>query len=159
PGRGRAAGHRQRLRQPHRRRPEAGAPARGRIVVLALAVTVAIVVQPGPLVASADENPARQAQLAPGEWLEVRGALRGRPEGYDPRRERPGYVLPAQVRTYPLDGSAAPALHAIIDFLRDQPGSESLGIGYVALYLKVAPAAAIGPDTFDALGTMAERLA
>jgi hypothetical protein len=128
--------------------------------VLALAVTVAIVVHdPTILVASPDENAARQAVLAPGDWLEVRGELRGRLKVYDHRRERPGYVLPWQVRTYPLDESAAPALRAVIDFVRDTPGAESLGIGYVALYLKVAPAAAIGPDVLDALGTMAERLA
>src|SRR5262249_61067075 len=117
------------------------------------------VAHPAPPAPPPTGTPAGQAQPAPGDWLEVRGELRGRLKVYDHRRERPGYVLPSQVRTYPLDESAAPALHAIVDFLRDQPGSESLGIGYVALYLKVAPAAAIGPDVFDALGTMAERLA
>jgi hypothetical protein len=36
---------------------------------------------------------------------------------------------------------------------------ESLGIAYVALYLKTAPAEAIDADLFDALGSMSERLA
>ena len=34
-----------------------------------------------------------------------------------------------------------PALRAIVQFLRESPGMESLGIGYVALYLRAAPAA------------------
>jgi len=36
---------------------------------------------------------------------------------------------------------------------------EALGIAYVALFLKAAPVEAIGAEVFDALGTMAERLA
>jgi hypothetical protein len=128
--------------------------------VLALAVTVAIVTHgPTPLAASTEENAARQATLWRGDWLEVRGERQGRLKVYDYRHERPGYVAPSQVRVYTLNEASAPALRAVIDFLRDEPGAESLGIGYVALYLKVAPAAAIGPEILDALGTMAERLA
>src|SRR5215468_2889722 len=128
--------------------------------MLALAVTVAIVTHgPTPLVASTEENAARQATLFRGDWLEVRGERQGRLKVYDYRHERPGYVAPWQVRVYTLNSESAPALRAVIDFLRDEPGAESLGIGYVALYLKVAPAAEIGPEVLDALGTMAERLA
>ena len=36
-------------------------------------------------------------------------------------------------------GSAAPELLAVLRFLRDSPGSESLGISYGAAYLKAAP--------------------
>jgi hypothetical protein len=48
---------------------------------------------------------------------------------------------------------------AVVRFLRDTPGAESLGIAYTAAYIKAAPAEAIGPEAFDALGTMADRLA
>jgi hypothetical protein len=44
-------------------------------------------------------------------------------------------------------------------FLRDTPGAESLGIAYVAAYLRAAPAAQIGAEPFDTLGVLAERLA
>src|SRR5262249_12149009 len=44
-------------------------------------------------------------------------------------------------------------------FLRDSSGAEALGIGYAAAYLKAAPANAIGAEPFDAVGTMADRLA
>jgi hypothetical protein len=128
--------------------------------MLAFALTVAIVTHDQtPLAASTDEKAARQAMLFRGDWLEVRGELRGRLKVYDHRHERPGYVAPWQVRRFAMDESSAPALRAIVDFVRDEPGAESLGIGVTALYLKVAPAAAIGADVFDALGGMAERLA
>jgi hypothetical protein len=50
----------------------------------------------------------------------------------------------------------------VVEFLRDTWGSESLGIAYAGLYMKVAPAGA--PGGIDApllvsLGTMADRLA
>ena len=92
-----------------------------------------------------------------GDWLEVRGERAGYLQVYDHRHERPGYVRPSQVRTYPLEEAGAPALHAVIDFLRDTPGAESLGIGYAALYLRAAPAA-VGSEVFAALGQFAERL-
>ncbi|WP_310184690.1 hypothetical protein [Duganella sp. 3397] len=53
----------------------------------------------------------------------------------------------------------APELLSVVRFLRDTPGAESLGISYVAAYLKAAPAAAITAEPFDALSGMAERLA
>ena len=66
----------------------------------ALALTVALVVQDQtPLRAAAHENAPRQTTLAPGDWLEVRGERQGYLEVYDHRRERPGYVARALVRT------------------------------------------------------------
>jgi hypothetical protein len=127
---------------------------------LLLALTVAIVVQDQtPFTAAPDPLAARQTTLWPGDWLEVRGQRRDYLRAYDHRHERPGYVHLAQVRTYTLTEPAAPELRALIAFLRDTPGSESLGIGYVALYLRVAPPAALDATVFDALGTMADRLA
>ncbi|MGO8994517.1 MAG: hypothetical protein ACLQVI_14455 [Polyangiaceae bacterium] len=125
----------------------------------ALAVTVALVVQDqAPLRAAAHDNAPRQTALTAGDWLEVRGEQRGFLQVYDHRRERPGYVRPSTVRSYVVDETAAPRLGTLVEYLRDAPGEESLGIGYVALFLRAAPAQQVGAEVFDALGTMAERL-
>ena len=127
--------------------------------MLALALVAAIVTQDAtPLRAAAKETAARQTLLYAGDWLELRGERQGWLAVYDHRHERPGYVRPSQVRTYPVDETSARDLAAIIDFVRDQPGLESLGIGYAALFLRAAPASAVGPEVFDALGGLAERL-
>jgi hypothetical protein len=124
-----------------------------------LAMTVALVVEAQtPLRATAHESAPRQAALTKGDWVEVRGERQGYLEVYDHRRERPGYVRPSAVRAYDLEEAAAPTLGALVDFLKDAPGEESLGIGYAALFLRAAPASAVGADLFDALGTMASRL-
>jgi hypothetical protein len=124
-----------------------------------LAMTVALVVQDQtPLRGAAHENAPRQTLLTPGDWLEVRGEQAGFLQVYDQRRERPGYVRPSAVRSYVVDETAAPKLGPVIEYLKDAPGAESLGIGYVALFLRAAPAQMVGPELFDALGTMAERL-
>jgi hypothetical protein len=129
------------------------------VQLAALAATVALVVQSqASLRAAPHENAPRQTLLTPGDWLEVRGEQQGYLQVYDHRRERPGYVRPVVVRSYVVDEAVAPKLGAVIDYLKNAPGEESLGIGYVALYLRAAPAQAIGADVFDALGTMAERL-
>jgi hypothetical protein len=125
-----------------------------------LAVLVALVVQDQTqLRATAHDNALRQTTLVPGDWLEVRGEQQGYLQVYDHRRERPGYVRPSAVRSYAIDEATAPKLGTLVEYLRDAPGEESLGIGYVALYLRAAPAKSVGPEVFDALGTMAERLA
>jgi len=128
--------------------------------MIALVLVAAIVTQDAtPLRAAATEKAARQTLLYGGDWLELRGERQGWLQVYDHRHERPGYVRPSQVRTFPVDDKAAVELAAIIDFVRDQPGAESLGIGLVALYLRAAPPAAVGAEVFDALGGMAQRLA
>lgn len=128
--------------------------------MIALVLVAAIVTQDAtPLRAAATEKAARQTLLYGGDWLELRGERQGWLQVYDHRHERPGYVRPSQVRAFPVDESSARELAAVIDFIRDQPGSESLGIGLVALYLRAAPAAAVGAEVFDALGGMAQRLA
>src|SRR5215472_7394456 len=129
------------------------------MLLSAAAVLVALVQTPSPLRASAHDRAPQQATLAPGDWLEVRGEGQGYLQVYDHRRERPGYVRPAAVRTYPLDEGVAPKLGALVEYFRDAPGHESLGIGYAALFLRTVPARAIGPEIFDAIGTMADRLA
>jgi hypothetical protein len=123
------------------------------------ALTALVVQDQTPLRASAHETAPRQTTLTSGDWLEVRGEQQGYLQVYDHRRERPGYVRPAAVRTYAVDEASAPKLAAIVDFLKDAPGQESLGIAYAALYLRAAPASAVGAETLDAIGTMADRLA
>ena len=129
-------------------------------VAFADSVTTVIVTQDqAPLRAAARDSAQQQAVLWQGDTLEVRGQRTDFLQVYDHRRERAGYVRASQVRSLPLAENSAADLLAVVRFLRDTPGAEALGIGYAAAYLKAAPAAAIGAEPFDALGTMAERLA
>ena len=122
--------------------------------------TVAIVTQDqAALRAAPRDSAAQQAVLWQGDALEVRGERFGYLQVYDHRRERAGYVLASQVRGSSLKPQEAPELLAVLRFVRDTPGAEALGIGYAAAYLKAAPAAAIDAEPFDALASMAERLA
>ena len=105
-------------------------------------------------------------QLAPlwqGEVLEVRGERIDHLQVWDHVRERGGFVDAARVKKTTLAAAEAPELLALVRFVRETPGSEALGIGIAAAYLKAAPADALlagaGAETFDAIGTMADRLA
>jgi hypothetical protein len=121
---------------------------------------VAIVAQDNTaLRAAASDSSAQQAQLWQGDVLEVRGRRLDHLQVWDHRRERAGYVRATQVKAVELKPQDAPQLLAVLRFLRDQPGSEALGIAYVAAYLKAAPAGSVDAEPFDALGSMAERLA
>jgi hypothetical protein len=126
----------------------------------ALVLLVAIVAEDPAVLRNAprDDAPA-QATLWRGDWLEVRGETAGFLKVYDHRHERPGYVRPAIVRVHRLDAASAPELGAVVRFLRDAGGSESLGIGYAALFLRAAPAGVDTSEVLAALGTMADRLA
>ena len=105
------------------------------------------------------EAAAVQAELTQGDLLEVRGARLDHLQVYDHRRERAGFVRAESVRRISLQAAEADELLAVLRFLRHAPGQEALGIAYVAAYLQAAPAERIGAEPFDALGTMAERLA
>ncbi len=94
-----------------------------------------------------------------GDVVELRGERAGYLKVYDYRRERGGYVRSEALRPLGLDAADAPALLAVLRFLRDSPGSESLGISYGAAYLKAVPAGQLTAEPFDAIGRMAERLA
>jgi hypothetical protein len=104
-----------------------------------------------------------QAQLWQGELLEVRGERLDYLQVWDPVRERGGYVKASQVRRSALTPADAPDLLAVLRFVRDAPGAESLGIGIAAAYLLAAPPESLrgpaGADALDALGTLADRLA
>jgi hypothetical protein len=127
----------------------------------AAAMTVlAIVAQDHvPLRAAPSASATAHAQLWQGELLEVRGKHLGQLQVYDHRLERAGYIRESDARIIGTTETDAPQLLAVLRFLRDTPGAESLGIAYAATYLKAAPAANITAEAFDALGEMAERLA
>jgi hypothetical protein len=63
------------------------------------------------------------------------------------------------VRPVALTEAAAPELLTVLRFLRETPGSETLGISYGAAYLKAAPARSLSAEPFAAIARMAERLA
>ncbi len=112
-----------------------------------------------PLRSGAKSGGAPLALLNQGELLELRGERLDYLQVYDPQRERGGYVRVNAVRALTLAPAEAPELLALVRFLRDRSGSEALGLGLSAAYLKAAPAGAITAEVFDAMGTMAERLA
>lgn len=129
------------------------------MLIAALAALVIVAQDPTALRAAPRASAQQQAHLWQGDVLEVRGARLDFLQVYDHRRERAGYVRATQVRLTSLEAAEAPGLLAVLRFLRDTPGSEALGIAYAAAYLKAAPAEAIDAEPFDALGSMAERLA
>jgi hypothetical protein len=129
-------------------------------MIAATLMTLAIVTQDqASLRAAPRDSAAQQAALWQGDTLEIRGQRMDYWQVYDHRRERAGYIHVSQVRPLSMKPEDAPALLTVLRFLRDSPGAESLGMGYTAAYLKAAPAGTIGAEAFDALGTMAERLA
>jgi membrane protein implicated in regulation of membrane protease activity len=126
----------------------------------AVVLLVALVAEdPAVLRNAPRDNAPAQATLWRGDWLEVRGEAAGFLKVYDHRHERPGYIRPAQVRTYKVDAESAPELAAVVRFLRDATGYESLGIGYAALALRATPAGADTSGLLAAVGSMADRLA
>ena len=124
------------------------------IVLIALVADDPVVLRNAPR----DDAPA-QATLWRGDWLEVRGETAGFLRVYDHRRERPGYVRPASVRVHRLEAASTAELAAIVRFLRDGAGNESLGIGYAAAALRAAPAGMDTSELLASIGTMADRLA
>ena len=112
-----------------------------------------------PLRSGAKSGGTPLALLTQGELLELRGDRLDYLQVYDLSRERGGYVRANAVRPLTLAPDEAPELLALVRFLRDRGGSESLGLGMAAAYLKAAPAGTIDAEAFDAMGTMAERLA
>ena len=128
--------------------------------MLATLAFVAIVTQDQASLRAAPKDQAQQqAVLWQGDSLEIRGQKLDYLQVYDHRRERAGYIKASQVRLVSLDPKDANESMSVVRFLRDTPGAEALGISYIAAFIKAAPAASIGAETFDALGSMAERLA
>lgn len=128
--------------------------------VAAALTTLAFVTQDQVALRAAPRDSAQtQAVMWQGDSLEIRGEKGDFLQVWDHRRERGGYIRATQVRVQSLKPENAAELLSVVRFLRDTPGSEALGISYTAAYLKAAPADAITAEPFDALGTMAERLA
>lgn len=129
------------------------------MVAAALAL-MAIVAQDGTVLRAAPrDSAAQQTTLWQGDSLEIRGEDKDFLAVWDHRRERGGYVRATQVRAVSLKPEDAPALLAVVNFLRDAPGQEALGLAYGAAYVQAAPAKDIGASVLDAIGTMADRLA
>ncbi len=109
-------------------------------VILALAATLAIVVQDHAALRAAPRSSAAElTRLWQGDVLEIRGEHAGYLKVYDYRRERGGYLRGDAARPVELSETAAPELLAVLRFLRESPGSEALGISYGAAYLKAVP--------------------
>lgn len=124
----------------------------------------AIVVQDQASLRAAPRDSAQQqSALWQGEVLEVRGERLDYLQVWDHKRERGGFIRTSDVRRVALDEAEGPALLSVLRFVRDTPGAEALGIGITAAYLQAAPASALageqGAQAFDALGTLADRLA
>lgn len=127
---------------------------------LAAVAALAIVTQDQAALRAAPRDSAQQqVQVWQGDALEVRGTRMDYLQVYDHRRERAGYIRATQVRSISLEAENAPELLSVMRFLRDSNGNESLGIAYAAAYLRAAPAKEIDAEPFDALGSMADRLA
>lgn len=124
----------------------------------------AIVVQDQAVLRAAPrESAQQQSALWQGEVLEVRGERLDYLQVWDHKRERGGFIRASEVRRVAEGEAQAPALLSVLRFVRDTPGAEALGIGITAAYLQAAPASALageqGAQAFDALGTLADRLA
>lgn len=129
-------------------------------MIPALTATLAIVVQDHAALRAAPRSSATElTRLWQGDVLEIRADHAGYLKVYDYRRERGGYLREDAARPVELSETAAPGLLAVLRFLRESPGSESLGISYGAAYLKAVPPQAITAEPFDAMAQMAERLA
>ena len=126
--------------------------------VLAASLAIVTLDQVALRAAPRDSSP-QQTVLWQGDSLEIRGEKGDFLQIWDHRRERGGYVRASSVRRYKLDKESAARMLAVMGFLQDTAGSEALGIAHTAAFLKAAPNEAIGPEAFDSLGTMADRLA
>ncbi len=116
---------------------------------------------PGSDCAACGSEQLRRKERRPLAGRCPRSARRSRrlPPGVRPSTGAGGYVLETSVRRTPSDTTRPAAVLETVRFLRDVPGLEALGIGHAALYLKLAEPREIDGEIFDALGTMADRLA
>ena len=109
--------------------PTRGKAAGGdRKMILTLAAALAIVVQDHTsLRAAPRSNAAEMTALWQGDVVEIRGDSAGYLKVYDYRRERSGYVKSEAVRSVGLAEADAPALLAVMRFIRERPGPRRLG--------------------------------
>jgi len=129
-------------------------------MLLALAAALGIVTEDHTALRAAPRATATELEtLWQGDAVEIRGERSDYLKVYDLRRERGGYLRGDAIRTVGLTEADAPELLAVLRFLREQPGSEALGISYGAAYLRAVPPRALTAEPFDAIAGMAERLA
>lgn len=126
------------------------------------AARVALVTQDQTALRAAPrDSAALQTQLWRGEALELRAEQGDHVQVWDHRRERGGWVRASQL--LPLEGLSAPELLAMLHFVRDTPGAETMGLGLATAALQAAPPALLngpqGAALLDAMGRLAERLA
>ena len=130
------------------------------MTILALAAALAIVAQDdASLRASPQSGATVLTALSQGDVIEVRGEQAEYLKVYNYRQERGGYLRREVARPLGLTETDAPALLAVLRFLRESRGSEALGISYGAAYIKAVPVQSLTAEPFDAIARMAERLA
>jgi hypothetical protein len=128
--------------------------------MLAIAAVLAIVVQDHTSLRAAPRSDgAALTALWQGDVVEVREERADYLKVYDYRHERSGYLRSDRVRPIGATTADASQLLAILRFLRDSRGSESLGISYGAAYIKAVPAQMLTAEPLAAIASMAERLA
>lgn len=133
-------------------------------VAAAATTGTAIITQDRVALRAAPRDSAKQqAVLWQGEMVEVRSERMDYLQVWDYQRERGGFVRASQVRRVKLTAEEAPELLAIARFVRDNPGSEALSIGFIAAYIQAAPVEVLngepGTEALDTLGTVSDRLA
>ncbi|MCU0763319.1 MAG: hypothetical protein MUF76_10145 [Hydrogenophaga sp.] len=127
------------------------------------APAVALVVADNvPLRAAPQASAASNSLLWRGEWLEVRGERGDHLQVWDHHRERGGYVHREQLHPLGTAAADAPGLYALLAFVSEQPGAETLGLALAAAVVHALPAQQLnGPmeaSVLDAVGRLAERL-
>lgn len=125
---------------------------------------IGLVMQPTVSLKSAPKDSARElAVLWQGEWVEVRDKRMDYLEVYDHKRERVGFVKVTHLRQSKFHESETKEFLTLVRYLRDNHGSNSLGISLASAYLKAASVvemnAAEGAEVLHAIGLFADRIA
>lgn len=122
-----------------------------------------LVVQDTALRGAPKDTAPASAQLWRGELLELRAERGDHVQVWDYRRERGGWVRKSQVLILPQGEGAATELAQQLRLVRQQWGTEGLGLGLAAAYIQAATPAQLasreGAEVLDAMGALAERIA
>jgi hypothetical protein len=136
----------------------AASPAEGAAVRPVVVVTRDM----AALRAAPQANAASTSVLWRGELLEVRGERGDYLQVWDHQRERGGFVLREQLHALHTTAADVPGLAALLAFVSDQPGAETLGLALAAAVIQALPPQDLqGPveaAVLDAVGRQAERL-
>lgn len=140
------------------------APNQEQVITQQKAQPIGLVMQPTVSLKSAPKDSARElAVLWQGEWVEVRDRRMDYLEVYDHKRERVGFVKVTHLRQSKFHESETKEFLTLVRYLRDNHGSNSLGISLASAYLKAASVAemnaAEGAEVLQAIGIFADRIA